>query len=132
MLNISVAAGGTMIFENNTSSNYGTLGSYADSTTVISAEKGSLLDFRGNTSGYGGAIFSESSIIFNITGDTIRFTNNEATTRGGAIYNRGKMAMNVANLEFIGNKAATDGGAIFNSGTLSLTNGVFKLSLIHI
>ena len=89
------------------------------------------------TDGYGGAIINNGNL--NITAST--FTNNAATSNGGAIYNEniteealddnnpiGNIThignLTISNSIFKDNVATINGGAIFNAGNLSVSQSV--------
>lgn len=91
--------------------------------------------FTSNSAANGGAIYnhkagdthqsSSDAIVdgkMKISGST--FTDNTATTNGGAVYNAGALALAGTNT-FTGNTATERGGALFNYGELTVENSVF-------
>ncbi len=90
--------------------------------------KGTSVVFEGNKAlsqsakGYGGAVYNEvfanDTGRVNFNGD-VYFKNNEATTGGGAIFNKGVMLLD-GTTEFDGNKAQF-GGAIYNDAGAQMT-----------
>ncbi len=90
-------------------------------TLNLSSTNSGTLEFSENTAQYGGAFYvNENSILtINNTGtENIEFSKNVAATQGGAVYNRGNVAMNVGDgsLTFT-NNGADSGGAIYNTDT---------------
>lgn len=139
---VSLAKGGSLIFENNSSfsanTSYAALGgalslyrnASVNPSMDINAVQGSLIEFKNNTASMGGAIYSAGTINANV--DVIRFSGNKAVSanginrNGGAIYNAGTFNLNANKAEFINNSADANGGAIANYGTMSVSNGYFK------
>lgn len=139
---VSLAKGGSLIFENNSSfsanTSYAALGgalslyrnASVNPSMDINAVQGSLIEFKNNTASMGGAIYSAGTINANV--DVIRFSGNKAVSAnginrtGGAIYNAGTFNLNANKAEFINNSADANGGAIANYGTMSVSNGYFK------
>ncbi|WP_345270304.1 choice-of-anchor Q domain-containing protein [Nibrella viscosa] len=76
----------------------------------------------------GGGIFNSKSSNPSLT--NCSFVGNQATYRGGAIYNQG-IGLKLTNCSFVGNQAigisssTNEGGAIFSGGSLSLINCSF-------
>ncbi len=104
---------------------------------------GTDVTFEGNKAlsekakGYGGAVYNE--VFANDTGrvnfyGTTTFKNNEATTGGGAIFNKGVMELG-GKTTFTGNKAQL-GGAIYNDAgalmTISGSNVAFKNNIAEL
>ena len=105
--------------------------------------------FSGNTANSGGAVYNESSIVFEgpttfennkalqgdggalvnhsnstvLFNDTVAFTNNAAHALGGAISNAGTITFKKL-ATFTGNKAGNQGTSISNSGTMNFKNGL--------
>lgn len=79
--------------------------------------------FKENSANAGGAIYnasvnaSNTAAITSISGGN--FTQNSATTNGGAIYNKG--IIGTISSTFTSNQAANMGGAIYNNGTIGDT-----------
>lgn len=99
--------------------------------------KGTTVLFEGNkavsqnATAFGGAVYNEvfanDTGRVNFNGDAY-FRNNEATTGGGAIFNKGVMLLD-GTTEFVGNKAQL-GGAVYNDAgalmTIAGSKVVFK------
>jgi predicted outer membrane repeat protein len=78
---------------------------------------------RGNSAD-GGSIYNQGAT----TVDSVSFTDNSATSDGGAIHNTASGALTVNNAIFSQNKAPLAvgyGGAIFSLGSITVTGGVF-------
>lgn len=96
-------------------------GPVLNSSNAVAIANLSNVIVSGNSGNNGGAIYNKSATL-NITGGT--FTNNTATTAGGAIYNAG--ALNLAadsgkSITFANNTANGASNDIYNSTTLNIT-----------
>ena len=84
----------------------------ANSATITISGNTQNVLFDANNATYGGAIAGDTSSAINLSG-SITFSNNDATSRGGAIHSTGQINLN-GNITFSGNTAA-EGGAIYGS-----------------
>ena len=71
----------------------------------------------------GGAIYNKGTLAIDSVKKDVVFKLNQAKS-AGAIYNEGTLIVN--NAEFQDNKSVVDGGAIFNTGTLTINGGEFE------
>jgi predicted outer membrane repeat protein len=78
--------------------------------------------FTGNSATNGGAINIGGTGDLTLSSST--FTNNTATSDGGAIYNFGSLSLNGGNIDFSGNTAVTNSKAIYNAITLNVSGGM--------
>ncbi|MBR5888233.1 MAG: hypothetical protein IKZ07_08495 [Akkermansia sp.] len=109
-ISISGNAGAVNITGN--SASYGGAIYGANSSTITISGNTQNVLFDANNATYGGAIAGDTSSAINLSG-SITFSNNDATSRGGAIYSTGQINLN-GNITFSGN-TATEGGAIYGS-----------------
>ena len=111
-----------LLFERNSAQNGGAIhnSDTADSNVHITADKGSLISFVGNSSSLVGGAIDNRNSIFEISADTLEFKNNTANGHGGAINNLGSMNISANNITFSGNSSIVNGGAINNQGTVNI------------
>ena len=141
----SVASISGTTFKNNTSGTNG--GAIATRQAIHANNSAAKLDiaatFIGNKAQQGGAIYNSfytdnglgkgAGVTVTGTFSGNEATGNEATGKGGAIYNDGTLdqagkkggIMTITDATFDGNKADF-GGAIFNTGTLTINGGSFE------
>lgn len=140
--NSAVASISGTTFKNNTSGTNG--GAIATRQAIHADNSAAKLDiaatFIGNKAQQGGAIYNSfytDNGLGKGAGVTVTgtFSGNEATSKGGAIYNDGTLdknstkpsggVMTITDATFDNNKADF-GGAIFNTGTLTINGGGFE------
>lgn len=140
--NSSVASISGTTFKNNISGKNG--GAIATRQAIHADNSAAKLDiaatFIGNKAQQGGAIYNSfytDNGLGKGAGVTVTgtFSGNEATSKGGAIYNDGTLdknptkssggVMTITDATFDNNKADF-GGAIFNTGTLTINRGGFE------
>ncbi len=140
--NSAVASISGTTFKNNTSGTNG--GAIATRQAIHADNSAAKLDiaatFIGNKAQQGGAIYNSfytDNGLGKGAGVTVTgtFSGNEATSKGGAIYNDGTLDKNstkpsggvmiITDATFDNNKADF-GGAIFNTGTLTINGGGFE------
>ena len=111
-----------LLFERNSAQNGGAIhnSDTADSNVHITADKGSLISFVGNSSSLVGGAIDNRNSIFEISADTLEFKNNTANGHGGAINNLGSMNISANNITFSGNSSIANGGAINKQGTVNI------------
>ena len=102
---------------------YNGVGIITVSSTTFESNSASGFGYQYSGIGSGGAIYTEQNSKITFI-DGVRFINNEAQTRGGAIYNdKGTINLiaNIDNIEFTGNTANGISNAIYdNKGTINL------------
>ena len=117
---------GTTFTDNKATGNGGAIANFDGTVNV-----GENNNFSGNTAQTGGAIYNsnwQKTAVTNISGGTT-FSNNEASEKGGAIYNSGSVNLDTTagNINFTNNKSA-DGADIYLDGENSelIVNGTNK------
>ncbi|MCM1295068.1 MAG: autotransporter domain-containing protein [Muribaculaceae bacterium] len=98
---------------------FDTMPNYTMTDVVFSGNR--AIGTSEDTHNGGGAIYTES-VVLDI--NDASFSENTATTHGGAIFNNGTVNLN--NADFVENIAGGVGGAVFNNGEMSITGGEFN------
>ena len=111
----STAIGSGAIFRNNVLTADASYGGAVfienDENVNVSFNLGENSTFDNNSAMEGGAIYIKNAVDAAI-GEGANFTNNTATSAGGAVFNIGNTS--IANATFANNKANEYGGAVFN------------------
>ncbi|MDO4586846.1 MAG: hypothetical protein Q4C95_06045 [Planctomycetia bacterium] len=98
------------------------------------------VSFNGNDASYGGAISNDGSLTLEYNTKSVTFTDNRATTSGGAIFNyyttgtksrSGVLTINTNTSQdptatFIGNESRINGGAITNFAQATINSSYFE------
>ncbi|WEK18236.1 MAG: Ig-like domain-containing protein [Candidatus Pedobacter colombiensis] len=109
-------------FENNLlSSGYGGA-IYSNSSAIININKA---EFTGNRATTGGAVYQANGTG---TFTDVQFKDNTATASAGALYAAG--VLNINRVSFINNSSGQHGGALWSASTLKIDNTIFSRNSI--